>query len=74
MTSVKKYLNIYLVLGLVVGGIGGYAYYHFIGCQSGTCAITSNPYRMTLYGMLFGVVLFIRKGKDKPQEDQPPIE
>lgn len=42
------------LLGAVIGGIGGYLYYHFIGCSSGNCAITSHPVRSTLYGMLLG--------------------
>jgi hypothetical protein len=25
------------IIGVLVGGILGYAYYHFIGCSSGTC-------------------------------------
>jgi len=43
--------------GVVIGGIGGYLYYHFIGCSSGSCAITSSPYLSTLWGSLFGFFL-----------------
>jgi hypothetical protein len=45
-------------LGVTVGAIGGYAYYHFVGCASGTCAITSKPLNSTLYGSLMGGLLF----------------
>ena len=41
-------------LGIVLGGVAGFLYYHFIGCSSGTCAITSNPYMSTGYGSFFG--------------------
>ena len=41
-------------LGIVVGGIGGYLYYHFVGCSSGSCAITGNPYMSTLGGAFLG--------------------
>jgi hypothetical protein len=41
-------------LGVVIGGLAGYLYYHFVGCSSGTCAITSNPYVSTLFGGLMG--------------------
>jgi hypothetical protein len=41
-------------LGIVIGGIAGYLYYHFAGCASGTCAITSNPYLSTIGGGLGG--------------------
>ena len=45
-------------LGVIIGAVGGYAYYHFIGCASGTCAITSKPLNATLYGSLMGGLLF----------------
>lgn len=41
-------------IGLVLGAIGGYLYYYYIGCASGSCAITSKPVNSTLYGMLLG--------------------
>ena len=44
--------------GIGVGAIGGDAYYHFIGCASGTCAITSKPVNATLYGSLMGGLIF----------------
>lgn len=28
--------------GVLVGGLLGFAYYYFIGCNAGSCAITSN--------------------------------
>lgn len=44
--------------GIIIGAIGGYLYYHFVGCNSGTCAITSKPLNSTLYGALMGGLLF----------------
>lgn len=52
------------ILFIIVGSIGGYAYYHFIGCYSGTCPITSNPYISTLYGALIGFLLTPNRKKD----------
>ncbi len=46
------------VIGVLVGAVGGYLYYHFIGCTSGTCAITSQPVNSTLYGAMMGGLLF----------------
>jgi len=44
----------------ILGGAAlGFAYYYFIGCASGTCPITSNPYIATAYGGLIGL-LFAR--------------
>lgn len=40
-----------------LGGVAGYAYYYYVGCYSGSCAITSNPYISTGYGMLVGALL-----------------
>lgn len=45
-------------IGVAIGLIVGYAYYHFVGCTSGTCAITSKPLNSTLYGGLMGGLLF----------------
>ncbi|NHZ86514.1 MAG: hypothetical protein GWP19_11650 [Planctomycetia bacterium] len=49
--SLKK-----LSLGVVLGGAVGFAYYYFIGCKSGTCAITSSPVNSTMYGVLLGSI------------------
>jgi hypothetical protein len=46
------------LVGLLVGALLGYVYYHFVGCASGTCAITSKPLNSTLYGALMGGLLF----------------
>ena len=58
-------------IGVVVGLISGYAYYHYIGCVSGTCSITSKPLNSTLYGGLMGGLLFnmfVTSPKKKEQE------
>jgi hypothetical protein len=51
-------------LALVIeGAAAGYGCYHFIGCASGTCPITGNPYVSTMYGGLMGFLLgTIREG------------
>ena len=45
------------ILPAVLGAVGGYAYYYWIGCVSGTCPITSNPWASTGYGALLGLLL-----------------
>ena len=50
----------------IIGAAAGYAYYYYIGCMSGTCPITSNPYISTLYGTVVGILLI--SGKKKTQE------
>ncbi len=45
-----------LIVGAVVGGVIGYGLYRVVGCSTGTCPITSNPWISTLYGMLMGAM------------------
>lgn len=45
------------ILGAILGGIGGYLYYRFVGCANGTCPISSNPYISTLWGLIMGGLL-----------------
>ena len=54
-----------LSIGIIIGGAIGFAYYYFIGCKSGTCAITSSPVNSTLYGVLLGALwtFSTKKGK-----------
>ena len=46
-----------LILPVLLGSAAGYAYYYFIGCVSGTCPITSNPWISTGYGALMGYLV-----------------
>jgi hypothetical protein len=46
-----------VVLGAIVGGGLGFAYYHFVGCTSGACPLTSNPIVSTIYGMVLGSLI-----------------
>jgi len=67
----KRYTKI--ALGAVLGAIGGYAYYYFVGCASGTCAITSSPVNSSLYGLFMGGLLgdlFHKKKKVEKQENE----
>jgi ABC-type antimicrobial peptide transport system permease subunit len=43
------YLQKYMltIIGIIIGAAGGYAYYYFVGCASGTCSITSSPVNST---------------------------
>ncbi len=46
------------ILLFVLGGAAiGFVYQRFVGCRTGTCAITSNPYIATIYGALLGYFL-----------------
>ncbi len=57
--------NILTIIGIPFGALVGYLYWKFVGCDSGTCAITSNPINSTLYGAMMGGLLFSIFKKDK---------
>lgn len=44
-------------IGAVIGGIAGFLYWKYVGCITGTCAITSKPLNSTLYFAFFGAIL-----------------
>ena len=46
-----------LIIGIVLGAAAGFAYYRFVGCSSGACPITGNPYISTLYGAVIGALI-----------------
>lgn len=49
---------------ILLGASAGYAYYYFIGCVSGTCPITSNPWSSTAYGAVLGALLSSWRSSD----------
>lgn len=53
--SFKRYLPTLILT--IVGAVGGYLYYLFVGCASGACLITSNPVISTIYGGIFGLLI-----------------
>jgi len=63
----KRYIK--MLSGLLVGAILGYLYYYYIGCASGSCAITSNPYISTAYGALIGLVFMWPAKKEETGRD-----
>lgn len=46
------------IAGIMAGAIGGYLYYQFVGCNSGSCPITSKPLNSTVYGAVMGGLFF----------------
>lgn len=61
------------IAGFIIGAVGGFIYYRTIGCTSGGCAITSNPYMSMLWGGVMGYLLAdIFKIKDKKTKSPEP--
>lgn len=55
-------------LGAAAGAAGGALYAHFIGCQTGTCAITSSVWSAGLFFGITGAVV----GMPGPRREGPP--
>jgi hypothetical protein len=49
------------IAGIVLGGTGGFLYFYFVGCSTGSCGITSNPYSSIAFGSVLGIFLTNRK-------------
>ena len=62
----NKYFRI--VAGILFGAVLGYAWYYFIGCRTGSCPISGNPYISSAYGSVLGL-LFVLPGKKKKSEE-----
>ncbi len=43
-----------ILIGAVVGAVLGFGWYKLVGCSTGACPLTSNPFISTLYGMVVG--------------------
>lgn len=71
MLSLKKWVvkNKFSFIGAIAGAVLGFLYWNFVGCSSGTCAITSSPVNSTIYGTLMGVLIGGIFKTDKTKKD-----
>ncbi|HKM92802.1 MAG TPA: DUF6132 family protein [Prolixibacteraceae bacterium] len=58
-------------IGIALGAVAGFLYWHFVGCSSGTCPITSRWYNSTIYGVLIGALFANTKKKPNKKEVKP---
>jgi hypothetical protein len=72
--SILKH-NLPIALGMLIGSVGGYIYYSYVGCN-GSCLIGSSPYISTLYGAVMGglFVNLFRTKKEKVKDDTQVAE
>jgi len=61
----KKYWKIFAFI--IAGALVGFAYWRFIGCNSGTCPITANWHTSALMG---GVLGFLISGTGKRNDEK----
>jgi len=60
------------IAGFILGALGGFIYYRLVGCNSGGCAITSNPTMSILWGAAMGYLLAdIFKIREKTKAEDP---
>lgn len=45
------------VIGAVAGAALGYAMYRFVGCRTGACPLTGNPWVATIMWALMGALV-----------------
>ena len=51
------YNILYYSAGISIGGSAGYLYYKHVGCRTGACPLTSNPFSSALFGAILGYLL-----------------
>jgi hypothetical protein len=52
----KRKMLLHTLIYVGAGGVLGFAYHKLVGCSTGACPITANPYISTLYGAFIGLI------------------
>ena len=67
------------ILFMIAGAFGGFLYWKFIGCESGTCVIKSVWYWSTLWGATVGYLVgdfifdILKKRKERKESSEREI-
>ncbi len=57
----EKRVILKAVIGVLVGALLGYfVLYKLIGCATGTCPITRDPYVSTMFGAIMGFIFAVK--------------
>ena len=76
--KIKKWLK--PVLFTAGGALVGLAYYYFVGCSTGACPLTSNPFITMAYMGFIGLdrnwlpICLLHKHRRKPNPQKPPLQ
>jgi hypothetical protein len=46
-----------ILIGTAIGAGLGFGWHKLVGCSTGACPLTSNPFLSTLYGIVAGVLI-----------------
>lgn len=74
LSKMKGWINTHKIpiIFALIGAIFGLLYWYYVGCASGSCAITSVWYRTMLYGLIMGWLIgdlakdkFYKKSNEK---------
>lgn len=49
-------MSLKIALGVALGATLGFAYHRVVGCSTGACPITANPWSATAYGAMMGAL------------------
>lgn len=55
--------NLKIAIGMLAGAALGFVWYKVVGCASGACPLTSNPWTSTFVGLMFGAMLASSSGR-----------
>ena len=67
LKSLVKHKFSRIAIGMIAGAIVGLLYWKLVGCQSGTCPLTSNPYKSVILFSFMGVLMARNKSEARAE-------
>ena len=58
-----------VLAGILLGALAGYLYWKHVGCESGKCLVTANPFMSIGYGGMMGGLLLSLLPSRKQKQD-----
>ena len=55
--QIREIADMGIQVAIVIGGGLGFLYYWKVGCRTGACPLTSNPFISTIYGAVLGALV-----------------